>query len=126
MGFGLDVNGTSTQLNEPVTASDTEESPAATFVSGVNISGPDFQGEIGTGTVPVVYPYTGVLNGANTFSDVSETLSGNVEIAYNYTPSSAAVPLPNSLSMSMLGFGMLASFGLLKKAKGSSISRRIA
>jgi hypothetical protein len=125
-GFSLSVNGTTTQLNKPVTVSDTEGAPITTLISGVNASPSVIQGAIGTGTVPVDYDYSGSFNGADTLSDVSETFSGSVEVAYNYTPSSVAVPLPKSLSMSLLGLGMLASFGLLKMAKESSASRRLA
>jgi hypothetical protein len=128
VGFSLDVNGTTTQLNKPVTVSDTEESPATTFsISAGNIFPPDFQGAIGTGTVPVFYPYGGVLDGADTLSDVSETLSGSVKVAYNYTPAgaAAAVPLPKSLSMSLVGVGTLVLLRLVKKAKEYSASSRL-
>jgi hypothetical protein len=121
-GFSLDASGDVTQLNQPFTVSDTEGS-TVTFNSGVNISPSDFQGAIGTGTVPVTYPYNGDFDGANALSDLSENFSGSVMISYNYTPSSAAVPLPKSLSMSLVGLGMLASLRLLKMAKDS---RRLA
>ncbi|HEX4055343.1 MAG TPA: hypothetical protein VHX86_13850 [Tepidisphaeraceae bacterium] len=126
-GITLPNPASATQFNTPFTSSVTGGSDSVTeLISGVNISGPDFQGAIGIGTVPVEFQADVSFAGADSFSDQSTTVSGSVEVSYNYTSSSTAVPLPNSLSMSMLGLGMLASFGLLKKAKGSSISRRIA
>jgi hypothetical protein len=126
-GFSLNVSGTTTQLNKPATVSDTEGSQVTFSISGGNIFPPDFQGAIGTGTVPVVYPYSsGNFDGADTLSDVSETFSGSVKIAYNYTSPSAAVPLPKSLSMSLVGLGMLVMLRVLKMAKESSAFRRVA
>jgi hypothetical protein len=126
LGFGLNVSGDTSQLNTPVTESDTEGSQTTFSLGADNIFPPDFQGAIGSGTVPVTYPYSGDVNGASTLSDVSETFSGEVTIAYNYTPASAAVPLPKSLSMSLLGLGMLVVLRVLKIAKESSASRRVA
>jgi len=125
LGFGLNVSGATPQLNTPVTVSDTEGSQITFSIGADNIFPPDFQGAIGTGTVPVTYPYNGDVNGANTLSDVSETFSGEVTIAYNYTPASP-VPLPKSLSTSLLGLGMLVALRALKVAKDSSASRRVA
>jgi hypothetical protein len=123
-GFSLFAPATSTKTG-PISASDTEGS-TVTFISGTNISPANFDGTIGTGTVPFDYLFSGNFNGSSDLVDPSVTTSGSVKVSYDFSPNSAVVSMPSSLKTSLLGLAALGLFRLRKTAKNSIASEQLA
>ena len=123
LGFSVNASATSTKSG-PFSATDTEGS-TETLIRGVTTSPTTFDGVIGTGTIPFDYPFTGIFDGNSELVDPSVTTSGSLNVTYDFSSSSAAVPMPSSLKTSLWGLVALGLFRLGKTAKDSFASGRV-